>query len=101
MRRRFFAVARKQIRGLWIFPGPLEREPARKREVRVGDQRREAASMAGLEHATVVLELGARKESLLRLDSRPLDRKAVGIEAKIGERVDILLVEMVVVARVS
>ena len=57
--------------------------------------------MARLQHPLIMLQFRARKISLLRLNTRPLDGKAVRVEAKIREHVDVLLVEMVVVAGVA
>ena len=57
--------------------------------------------MAGREHAPVVVELRVREEALLRLDARPLDREAVGVEAEARHERDVVLVAVVVIAGVA
>ena len=76
------AVAHEAIRRGRVLPAADGGEPARRREVLERDQRRQAVLVAAGEHAAVVIERGDRERALLRLDARPLDREAVGVEAE-------------------
>ena len=57
--------------------------------------------MAGREHSAVVLELRGRELARLGLDSRPLDREAVGIEAERRKQRNIFSIAVIVIAGVA
>lgn len=46
----------------------------------------------------VMLDLGRVKLALLRLDARPLDGEAVGVQARIGQQFNVLLILIIMVA---
>ena len=46
----------------------------------------------------VMLDLGRVKLALLRLDARPLDGEAVGVQARIGQQFNVLLIFIIMVA---
>src|SRR5205823_2649209 len=63
--------------------------------------RRDAELVAGLQHVAVMRQYGLREEALLRLDPRPLDGEAIGVEAQLAQELYILAVEPIVVAGVA
>ena len=58
----------------------------------------DAVLPAAADHLAVMLDLRLVKLALLRLDARPLNGEAVGIQPGPGEEPDVLLVAVVVVA---
>ena len=56
---------------------------------------------AGGQHAAVMFELGVGEEALVGFNARPLEGKAIGVEAQIGQLADVLRVEMLVIAGVA
>ena len=50
------------------------------------------------DHLAVVLDLVFVKLPFLRLDARPLDREAVGVQPRVGQKHDVLLIAVVVIA---
>ena len=82
-------------------PSTFVGEPARNAEVGISEKRREMVFATGCEHAAVVFQLRVRKETFFRFDARPLERKAVGVEAEISEHADVLRIKVVMVAGVA
>ncbi len=62
-----------------------------------GHHGREAVRVAGLQHAPVVIEDGLRELALGRLDARPRQRKAVHVEAHLGQQRDVISKAVVVI----
>src|SRR6185369_5452771 len=60
----------------------------------------EPALVARGEDAPVVIERRDRELTLLRLDPRPLDRKAVQAEAEVRDDLQVVAIAVVVIARV-
>ncbi|MEI9985630.1 MAG: hypothetical protein WDN69_22080 [Aliidongia sp.] len=92
--------AREQISAIGDLEAAAHREPARHGEVVVGDHRRQAASMAGLQQAAVAIEFGHREQPRFRLDPGPFDADAMAVEAEIGCDRHILFEPVVAVARI-
>src|SRR6058998_2224463 len=76
-------------------------QPERHGEVVEGHDGGDSVLVAGVEHPPVVGELGARELALRRLDARPLDTEAEGVEPQGGEHRDVLAVAVIEVARVA
>ena len=98
---RALAVAGEQVACRRVLPPARRRQPARQREVVEGDHRCQMALVARRQHPPVVVELRAGKETLLRLDARPLDREAVRVEAEPREELDVVGVAVVMIAGVA
>ena len=56
--------------------------------------------MTGFQHPAVVVQFSVREASFFRLNSPPFDGEAVSVEAEIGQQIDVLLVEVIVIARI-
>ena len=86
---------------------PVEKEaafhlqPARKREVVEGHDRRDPVLVAADQQPTVVVQCRPRELAFLRLDPRPLDAEPKCIEAQAGHQDDVIAVAMVEVARIT
>ena len=76
-------------------------EPARVREVVQGDDRSEPQVEGGVDHPAVVGELGSGELPGDRLDARPLDAEAVGVEPGLGQQAHVLGEAVVAVDRVA
>ena len=63
-----------------------------------GDDRRDAVLVAGRQHPAVMFEFGVGELALLRLDARPFDREAIGVEAERRQQGNIGRVAMIMVA---
>ncbi len=94
------AVAGKAVGRLLVQPAAGAHQPARRREMVKRHHRPQPVLVAGRQHPPVVFELGIRKLALLRLDARPLDRKAVGVKPQLRQQRDIRRVPVIVVARI-
>ena len=80
-------------RGL-IEPRAARGEPVRRREVVERHDRRETAGEASVDERFVVRERLFRELALDRLDARPLDREAVGVEVHAGDEVEVGLPQL-------
>jgi hypothetical protein len=92
------AEAREALGGGRLGPPSRGRDPARRSEVVERDHRHELMVTTTSQHAAVVLQLGPRELSLLGLYARPFDREAVGVEAQAGQELDVLPIEVVMIA---
>src|ERR1700757_4026893 len=63
--------------------------------------RLEPVLLARREHPAVVFKLRERKLALFGFDTRPFDRKAVGIEAESREQRHVIAVTMIMIASVA
>ena len=93
--------AREQVGAVGHLEPAARREPARHGEVIVGHHRLQAARVARLEHAAVMVELGGRELPWLGLDPRPFDPEAVAVEAEVRGDRDVLGIAVVAVAGVA
>src|SRR5438445_2465856 len=84
-----------------MLPSTFVSKPARNAEVGISQKRGEIVFATGSEHAAVGFQVRVRKETFFRFDARPFERKAVGVEAEIGEHADVLRIKMVVIASVA
>jgi hypothetical protein len=85
--RHLVAVARIQLRRAFGFPAAARGEPGRRDEVVEADHGLDAALAAGQQHVAVVFQRGHREHALDRLDARPFDREAEGVQAERGQHV--------------
>jgi hypothetical protein len=76
-------------------------QPPGDREVVKGDDRHHAVLVAGVEHAPVVGQRGARELALGRLDARPLEAEPERVEAEAGQHGDVVSVAVIEVACVA
>ncbi len=98
---RGLGVAGEQVGGVVGAPEAVALEPARHGEVHQGDDRFDAGLVAGLDHAAVVVDLGAGDVTALGLDAGPLDAEPVGVQAEVGGDADVLAVPVVAVRGVA
>jgi hypothetical protein len=96
-----FTVADEAVGRARIQPAAGADQPARRGEVVKGDHRLDAVFVTGRQHAPVMVERGQREFAFLRLDARPLDGEAIGVEAQLRQQRNIFRVAVVMVAGVA
>ena len=83
--------------GCRIPPPAVIREPPGRREVVDSDRRLHTEFVAAVDDATIVIERRARDHAFSGLDARPLEREAIGVQPRRGERCDVFAVAVVAV----
>jgi hypothetical protein len=94
-------IAGEQVDGMGIRPADVTGEPGRIGEVVEGHHGGESGIPRGIDHAAVVVELGARDETRFRLDASPLDTEAIGVEPRLREQPHVFGIAVVAVCRVA
>ena len=82
-------------------PAALGNQPHRAGEVVQRHHRLQPVCLAAGDDLAVMLHLGFVKAALLRLNARPFDGKAVGVQPGFGHQANILLVAVIMVYRVQ
>ena len=84
-------------RGFYL-PAALGNQPFGAGEVQQRRNRFHAVRLAAGNDLAVMLDFGRVELALLRLDARPLDGEAVGVQARIGQQFNVLLILIIMVA---
>ena len=101
MARRLVAEAGEELRCLVVHPAATGSEPDRCGEVVEGDDGFEAHGARALNHCLVVIEHGDRELARFRLDPRPFEAEAIGIEAKVPRELEIGAPQLEAVGRIA
>ena len=96
-----FAVGGKFLDGSLILPSALLNEPFGAGEVQHSYDGFHAVFAAALQYFAVMLDLTLVKHTGLRLDPRPFDGEAVGVQPRACQKFDVLLIAVIVVAGVA
>ena len=80
------------------FPAALGDQPLGAGEVQQRHNRLDPVCLAAGNDLAVMLDLGGVELTLLRLDARPFDGKAVGVQPGAGQQLDVLLILIIMVA---